>query len=514
MTKKLDAINYFDNSHHRRNLKDEAIQGGAIVVAARGFTTIIHIGGTVVLARLLTPNDFGLVAMVSALTEVLFLFRDAGLTDATIQASSINHKQVSTLFWINLAICLFITILLIALSPAVVWFYKNKRLMAIMMVSSASYVFWGLSFQHMALLKRNMLFFRVSMIGILAQLVSTSAAVVLALAGSGYWAIVMREIIFSILTCILAWIYCSWRPGLPAKTSDVFPMLKFGANSAGFYIVSYFAKNVDKIIVGKKFGSIPLGLYSRAYYLATTPNTQISEALFHVSVSTLSKIRQDTDKYRRYYLNAISAISFVGMPLGVLMVLMSKELVLLLLGPQWSGTARLFSILGLAAGMNILYYTVGWLHVSLGRSDRWLRWGIFSAIILAAACVIGMFFGPKGIAWGYTLAIITLTLPGVLYAGRPIGLSFNKVLSKIWKNILAAILGGLLLNYLNSQIILTLPLFLSIMISSLSYLAIFLAIITILNRGITPIKELYSLSRIVISKRNREERTSNKADTL
>jgi PST family polysaccharide transporter len=499
--KNVATKEYFNNSHSRENLKDEAIRGGAIAVTARGLITIIQIGGTIVLARLLTPNDFGLVAMVTAFTSIFSLFQDVGLTDATIQASEINHIQVSTLFWINLAICVFITVLLIVLSPAIAWFYKNKQLIHIMMMSSVSFIFWGLTFQHMALLKRSMLFLRVGMIGVLSCLTSTGASIILALAGFRYWAIVFRDIILSITTFVLVWMFCSWRPGLPKKTSDVGPMLKFGTNSAGFYIVNYFSRNLDKILMGKKYGSAQLGFYSRAYYLSTTSTGQISDSLFHVSVSALSKLREDADKFRRYYLNAMSAISFVGMPLSVLMVVMRKELVFILLGPQWNKATEMFSILGLAAGMNILYYTNGWLHVSLGRSDRWLKWGIFSSTILAAAFIIGMFFGPKGIAWGYSIAIILLTFPGILYAGRPIGLNFNQVLAKVWRNSLAAILTGLLINYIKDFHFFEISLFLKIVISLFSYSGIYLLIIIVLYRGITPIKDIYSISRTVISKR-------------
>jgi len=497
----VTSIDYFGNSHRSEDLKGEAIRGGATAVAARGLTTLIQIGGTVVLARLLTPNDFGLVAMVTAFTAIFYLFQDVGLTDATIQASKINHNQVSTLFWINLAICVFIAILLIILSPAIAWFYKNKQLKQIMMMSSVSFIFWGLTFQHMALLKRTMNFFRVSMIGVLSSLTSTGASIILALTGFGYWAIVFRDLILSITACILTWTFCRWRPGLPKKRSEVRPMLRFGANSAGFYIVNYFAKNLDKIFVGKRFGSAQLGFYSRAYYLATTPTGQISDSLFSVSVSTLSKIREDADKFRRYYLNLMSVISFAGMPLSMFMVVMSKELVLILLGPQWNNAAEMFSILGLAAGMNVLYYTSSSLHVALGRSDRLLKWGVFSSAVLAAAFAIGIFFGPKGVAWGYAITTILLTFPGILFAGRPIGLSFNQVLSRVWRNSLGAILAGLLLNYIKSLSFFEMPLLLMIAISLFSYMGIYLLFIIVSYGGIAPIKEMFAISKIVLSKR-------------
>ena len=501
MQKKGVNIDLFSRAQGRGDLKNEAIRGGVIAVTTRGLTTIIQVGGTIVLARLLTPDDFGLVAMVVAFTAVFSLFQDVGLTDATIQASEIDHKQISTLFWINVAICFSITLLLVILSPLIARFYKIPNLSKIMKVLSISYVFWGLTFQHMALLKRNMLFFRVGSIGVLSQIASTGTAIIFALAGFKYWAIVFGNLMLSLSTCILTWLLCRWRPGLPRKRTGAAPLVRFGMNSAGYYIVNYLARNLDKIVLGKKFGSIQLGYYSRAYYLATTPAGQLSDSLFHVSVSTLSKIRDYPNQYQRYYLNTLSAISFVGMPLSVFMVVMNKELVLVLLGPQWNNAAEIFSILGLAAGMYTLYFTNNWLHVSLGRSDRLLKWGMMSSTILALAFALGSIFGPKGIAWGYSITIILITFPAILYAGKPIGLRLDKVLSKIWRNLSASVMAGLLVSYLKNRAVIEVPLFFTLFIWLFIYCAAFITGILFLSGGISPLKEMYSIMMSIFSKK-------------
>jgi O-antigen/teichoic acid export membrane protein len=492
---------FFGDLRHEEDLKNKDIRGGSIVVTARVLTTVIQIGGTVVLARLLTPNDFGLVAMVTAITSVFSLFQDVGLTDATIQASEINHRQVSSLFWVNFGICFSITILLVALSPGIAWFYKNKELTPIAMLEAVTFVFWGLTFQHMALLKRKMLFVRVGMIGVFSYLISTIISVVMALSGLRYWAVVARDIMVSVLTALFAWTFCSWRPGRPKMTPEAKPLLRFGANSAGTYILNYLAKSLDKIIMGKKYGSIELGFYSRAYYLATTPTTQTSDSLFHVSVSTLSKLREDPEKYRRYYLNAIGAVSFIGMPLSLFMVVMSKELIYILLGPQWNEAAGMFSILGVGGGMFILHYTNGWLHVSAGRSDRWLKWGIINSSLLAMAFIVGSFYGPKGIAWGYSFSMIVLTFPAILFAGRPFALRFRQVFSKVWKSILAASLAAGLTSYLKGLGIFHAALFFRLTLAAALFLGTYLGLTVALNGGLGPIREMSALANIFLKRK-------------
>jgi O-antigen/teichoic acid export membrane protein len=494
-------LDYFDNKQVRTNLKNQAIQSGGISVVSKAFSTVVLIGGVVILARLLTPADFGLVAMVSVFTNIFSVFQDIGLTDATIQAKIISHKQASTLFWINSAFGLLITLVLIALSPAIAWFYKKPQLTLITVISSLSFIFWGLTTQHVALLKRQMSFFKVAIIDIISIVFSTVASIILAMVGWRYWAIVFRTIFYGVIKWILAWIFCRWRPGPPQRNSGVRPLLKFGANSIGFYIVNYIASTLDKTIIGKKSGAEQLGHYSRAYYLSTIPSDQSVLSIFHVATSTLSKLREEPGQFRRYYLNAISAISFLGMPLTMYMVAMSRELVYLLLGPQWNQAAKYFFILSLAAGMNILYSTNGWLHISLGRSDRWMRWGIFSLLTMVAGFAIGSFFGTIGVSIAYAVATNLLTFPSILYAGRPIGLRFGEVFSSIWKSTFAAILASIIIGCLKNWALSQTGLMLRLLISLLSFLGIYLVLIIIIFRGSNEIRQFLSLSRIMLLKK-------------
>jgi O-antigen/teichoic acid export membrane protein len=494
---------YFDNKQVRTDLKSQAIQSGGISVVTRALSTVAQLGGVVILARLLTPADFGLVTMVTVITNIFVVFQDVGLTDATIQAPIINHKQVSTLFWINFGFSLLITLVLIAVSPAIAWFYKKPQLTLISIISSLTFVFWGLTTQHMALLKRQMLFFKVGIIDLTSNLLSTVASIILAMVGWRYWAIVFKTVFYGLIKWIFTWMLCRWRPGPPHRNSGVRPFLKFGVNSVGFYVVNYFSTNLDKTFIGKKSGAEQLGHYSRAYYLSTTPSGQFTQSLFHVAVSTLSKLREEPGQFRRYYLNAVSAISFLGMPLSMYMVVMSREIVYLLLGPQWGQAAEYFFILGLAAGMTILYNTNGWLHVSLGRSDRWMRWGILSSIIMVIGFAIGSFFGTMGVAVAYALATDFLTFPGILYAGRPIGLRFREVFSALWKSTFAAVLAAILIGYIKNLVLSQTGVALRLFISFFSFLAIYLALIVFLFRGSNEIKQFLSLSRIMLFKKRR-----------
>lgn len=492
-TRSSVTINYFDDTNVKTGLRDKAIQGGSITVLTRFLSTAIQIGGVAVLSRLLSPDDWGLVTMATVITNFFFVFQELGLTDATIQASGIKHEQVSTLFWINLAFGTSITLLLVAISPAVAWFYKKPQITMIMIVSSLGFVLTGLYTQHIALLKRKMLFVKVSLIEIFSNLLGIVFSILLALVGFGYWAIAIRPIASGFFATILAWMYCRWRPGPPKRRSGVRPLIKFGLNSVGFYIVNYFSFNVDKTLIGKRFGAEQLGHYSRAYFLSTIPSNQFSSSLFHVAVSTLSKLRGEPENYCRYYFNAISVMSFLGMPLSIFMVVMSKDLVYLLMGSQWDRAEEIFSILGLSAGMNILYTTHGWLHMSLGRTDRLLKWGIISSIIMVTGFFLGMFFGSKGVAISYSLVIVGLTFPGILYAGRPIGLRFSGIISAIWRCTCASLLGGGLLVFMRSMGIFEQGIVLRIVIMLVVYIFLYLAFAAVFYGDIKSVIKFFLL---------------------
>jgi O-antigen/teichoic acid export membrane protein len=483
----FDRDSFFETDHLKGDLKGRAVRGGVATLFARSTDFAIQLFGTFILARILIPEDFGLVAMVSALTGFFSLFTDLGLTDATVQSEKLKHDQVSTLFWVNATFSFTIFLLISALSPAVAWFYKEPRLTAITIVSSLSFILAGISTQHIALIRRNMRFAQIAVLEILGATVSIAVAIIMARSGWDYWSLILRPLILSAVISTGAWIVCPWRPGLPVKGSGVRPMIGFGANTMGFYIVNYFARNMDKMLIGWRNGATILGFYSRAYYLFISPISQFCIPLQNVAVSTLTKLRNEPEKYCRYYLNALSILALVSFPVSIFMAAEGKDLILILLGPQWGPAAHIFSVLGLGAGTQILYATQGWIYVSLGRADRWLRWGIFGSIVTVLSFVAGLPFGVIGVAIGYTVSLYILVGPALWFAGKPIGLTPGVIFGEIWRYYLAAVLAGVgcwgLSGYL-ADIHLLKRFIICFGVFTLTYLLL----IIVLYRSIEPIK--------------------------
>ena len=494
---------FFETGHLTDDLKGRSIRGGAVTITTHGAMFFLQMSATIVLSRLLTPEDFGLVAMVTAVAGFLRMFKDMGLSMATVQKEKIDHAQVSTLFWINIIISIVIMLILMMLAPVISWFYKEPRLIWITLALAGMFIFGGLTVQHQALLNRQMYFGRLGLIQCLSKFIGIASAIILALYGIGYWSLVFMQITTTISLAIFVWIACGWRPGLPSRKSGIRPMLTFGGYLSGFSFVNYFSRNLDNILIGRYWGSQALGFYSKAYNLLLFPLEQINGPISSVAIPGLSRLQNEPEKYRRYYLKTISIIAFIGMPLSTFIVTMSNDIILFLLGPQWMPAAKILTVLGISAPIQVIYQTQGWLHVSLGRTDRLFRWGIIGSTAIVISFLIGIQSGPLGVAIAYTSVIYIIVGPCLWYAGKPIDLKLSKIVSTIWKYFVAAIFAGFLCSYILSSFDLTSKLFMKICIGFILISSIYLISIIALYQSTQPLRYIISLSQSIIPKKKK-----------
>lgn len=515
-SKSSNRDNYFNIDQLRSELKKRTVRGAVATVISQVSIYGIQMIGTIVLARLLTPEDFGLVAMVSAFSILLQNFGLRGFTEATIQSDVITHKKISTLFWIHLALSSGLALFFIALSPLIAWFYKDPRLESITIVISISFIFSALSTQHLALLTRNMQFYKIAANEVVAAFVATILAIAMAWQGCGYWAIAVRRVVPMIALAAGAWILCRWLPGKPTRGAGVKELLKFGLNTYGNFTTNYLSRNLDKILIGWRYGAQSLGYYERAYYLFVMPVSQLSYPLTNVAVAALSRLRDDPEKYCNYYLKAVSMIALIGMPLSAILTLIGKDFLLLLLGPQWNRAGEIFSVFGPGIGILLIYGTHGWLHLSLGRADRWFRWGIIELLATIIAFIIGLPFGAIGVAIACTLSFYLLIGPGLWYAGKPIHLKLFSILLAIWRYYMAALVAGLscwiafyFIN-ISSNIFIELNIFVRILLPIILCSLLYLIFIITLYRGIKPISQFTTLLHEMLP--NFFSKISNKHD--
>lgn len=410
---------YFETDHLKKDIKRRTVRGGAITAIAQVAKQALSVFSTIILARLLTPQDYGLIAMVTVVTGFIGLFRTLGLSLVTVQRPEINHEQVSTLFWLNIAFCTFICLLSISISPLVSWYYNEPRLILITITLSVGFIFGGFTIQHQALLKRQMLFNSLAFMELVAIAAGLIGGITAAYIGLGYWALVISILVTQATSALLAWIVCKWRPGKPGSLANIKDMLKLGGNLTGFDFINYFSRNLDNFLIGRFFGSQQLGLYNRAYSLLLMPLRQINAPISSVAIPALSRLFSEPDRYRLAYLRILEKLVLVTMPGIVFLILTSDWLFLALLGPQWVDAARIFSFLGIAGLVQPVLHTTGWLFLTQDRTHHQLRWGFISSGISMAAIAGGLPWGPVGVAVSYAFSEALLKTPILFwYVGR------------------------------------------------------------------------------------------------
>lgn len=413
-----DSDRHFRTDHLTADLRGRSVRGGTVTLIAQGARFVLGLGATAVLARLLRPEDFGLMGMVMAITGFVALFKDLGLSMATVQRDEVNHAQVSTLFWINVALSLMTLLMVAALAPALAWFYEKPELVGITLVLSAGFLFSGLAVQHQALLRRQMRLTALAVISVFSMTAGIATAITAAFLGFGYWALVFQHLAMALTGTLGLWVLCDWRPGLPRRHSGVRSMLFFGGNLTGFSVVNYLARNLDNVLIGWYWGAQALGFYAKSYGLLLLPMHQVTGPISGVAVPALSRLQNDPERFRAYYLKAIGMIVTVTMPLVAFLFAAADEVVLLVLGPQWTASVPIFRALGPAAFLGTFNVSTGWVYVSLGRADRQFRWGTLAAIVTASSFFVGLPWGAVGVALACSTAMCSLRIPGIWYCFR------------------------------------------------------------------------------------------------
>lgn len=427
------------------DFKDSTIRSGAYALLGEALEFVLRLGSVIILARLLLPEHFGLISMVTAITAVGERFKDLGLMSATIQAPSLNHQQSSTLFWINAAIGMALTILISALAYPIALFYRDPRLAFITIAIASTFAWSGAANQHHALLRRSMRYRTIAVIQLTASGGSIAVAVLCALQGLGYWALVAREVTRSVFLSVGAWLSFPWMPGVPSRRTGVRQMLRFGVDITAVNILHLLTQSLDQILIGKVFGPHPLGLYRQGYQLALAPLTQIAYPIRVVAESALSRLQDDAARYRHYYRSILQTLSLVTIPLGLFMAVNAEEIVTVFLGRSWLEAAPVFRLLGIASCLRPAAETAGAVMVSRGLSRRFRNLGLLSAGTFIVLIVIGLRFGLEGVAAAHVVALWLLLVPKLHWSFRGTPLRVRDFFAAIGRPALASVVMSVLL---------------------------------------------------------------------
>jgi len=497
--KPFDASGAFRVAIEGNEVRQRGVQSAGVSVLSQALAFGIQLAATVVLARLLSPNDFGLVTMVTTASLLLTSFGLSGFTEAIVQREKINDSIISNLFWIVVGGGFLLTVGFAATGSLLARFYGNQGIQSVAVAMSITIFLTSISVIHLALLRRAMHYSAVSANVLVGRAVSVVVAILLAWAGWGLWALVAGAVAQALTQSIGAWTLCQWIPSRPRRVAGTGSMVKFGLSIYAKYCLHYFGRNMDNVLVGRSFGARSLGFYKKAYDIFVLPANQLNGPLWHVAVSSLSRFKPNSAEYRRYFLGTLSVLAFAGMGVGADITLVAKDLIRFLLGPQWDEAGRIFVFFGPGIGVMLLYGTHGWIHVTIGRVDRWIRWGVVEFVATGLMLLLALRWGPVGMAIAWTASYWILVIPAFWYAGRPIHLGIAPVVSAVWKYAVASLVASFasvgVIREIPRFIVLAHPagLLVRIMSTSFWFTAFYLGAVILLHGGFEPLQQVSAL---------------------
>ena len=493
-----------------QGLRRSAVRGAGMAIAGQGVNFVVQMGSVVILARLLTPTDFGIVTMVTTFSLLFRSFGLNGFTEVIMQREDLSASLASNLFWVELGLGTILTLAFAACGPLLAHFYHDPAVAPVTMGMALTIGIGCLGWIHMGLLQRAMQFRTTAIINAVGQFALAVVSIVLAMRGWQFWALVWGSVTQTVVVAAGAWLMCRWIPSRPRSVPGTGSGLKFAAHVYSHFAFSYSTRNTDNLLVGWRFGAQSLGFYKKAYDLFVLPENQLLAPLSAVVVSTLSRVNGNREQFQRYFLRAVSVLALVGMGVGADFALVGRDLIRFLLGPGWDEAGKIFALFGPGIGVMLLYNTHGWVHLSIGRPERWFRWGLLEFVCTASMFLLGLHWGPSGIALAWTVSYFLLMFPGFWYAGQPIALGMGPIFGAIWKFFAASAVAGVG----SVLIIKVLPQFAPgsgaqdafkrMTANSVLFFVLYFVAVVAFHRGFKPINEIISLLHDLLPARNSE----------
>lgn len=422
-------------------MRSRVLDGALLIGSAQAVRVLTQIGSVIVLSRLLSPSDFGVVAMAWPVVALVMLFQDMGLGQAIVQKSRLEHDEVSAIFWVSALAGAMLSLLLVLLAPAVGWYFHDTRPAHLAEALAAVALVSSLSSQPSAILTRRMRFGWLALVNALGALSGLAASIGWALIWPSYWALYVGNMTAALLSLVTLWLAANWCPSLPRRMAQGGGLLRFGSGLTVANFMTYVSRNLDNVLIGRYWGGDALGLYDRAYKLLLFPLQQVNTPLAKVMIPALSRMADDPSRYRQAYLRALGFVLTATMPGVAFAVGTARLLFPTVLGQKWQSAAPIFIALGVAGLVQPLNNPSGWLYISQGRSTEFMHMGILSAAFCVAAFIIGMPFGPVGVAIAYSTGEY-LRMPILWwYVGRRGPVGWRDVFGVAIPNLLGALVS-------------------------------------------------------------------------
>ena len=413
----------------------KSLKGGIIVLGGQIVSTAITLIKGILLARILLPEDFGIVSAVVAIASFGDLLIDGGISTVIIQSKKLTVKQISFIFYVNILVGLVVFLLSQLSVTLIAQFYENESIIPFARVYFVSFILSSIYPLHLAFFKRNLKFKLPTTITIFSQFVSLAVGFYLAFLDYGAWSLIWMMVANHVLIAILTLYYSELKLKFERSsfTSDNFNILLKGLNILGFNFVNYFSRNVDKILIAKYFSPHLLGVYSKAYELSTLPINKIRGPIESVVLPALSRLQDDKQAYKNYYKIYLKGLLFIIWIVILPGIIYSEELILFLLGENWLEMNDIFRLLLLNALVQPIAGTRGVIMLSNELNKRYFAWGTVNAVFTVISFFIGINFSFLGLAIAYTSYNIAIVVPSLIYAFKGTAIKWTHFFAYIYR---------------------------------------------------------------------------------
>jgi O-antigen/teichoic acid export membrane protein len=412
-------------------LKRQVISGVSWVALANVAGQLLQFIIMLVLARLLTPNQFGLVAMIAVFIGFAQLFSELGFGVALVQRKVVEERHLSSIFWLNLVTGICLTGIMALSSPLIANFYHEPMLIPLTMVIALNFTIGAFNDVQTAILRRGMQFRRVVLIETLSIGTAGVVAILMAAAGWGVWALVAQTLAQTAVEVVVMWFTTSWKPKFLFDMEAIRELMRFSLNLLGSNIFAYWIRNADNLLVGRFVDATSLGLYAKTYSLMLLPITQVTRVLSSVMFSALSRIQDEPERIKAIMLRTHRVIGLITIPMMAGLLVVAEPFVLTLFNPRWAGMIPILQILCLVAIKQPLGSTMGWIFQSQGRTDLQLKWTAINGVITIISFLIGIRWGVIGVAWAYAIRSYIVWYPSISVPGHLIGMTFGEFMRNV-----------------------------------------------------------------------------------
>ena len=425
------------------SLKKSAIRGVKWTGLSTVISALIQILQVAILARFLSSSDFGLMAIVMVVIGFAQAFLDMGISNAIIHKQDVSHRQLSTLYWVNVLAGIVLYVIIYLLAPFIDSFYSESRLEGIVKITGIIFLISPYGQQFFILLEKELAFSTLAKISILNKLISLFVTSYFAFRGFGVYSLVYGVLVSTVFTTLQYIVIGikNHKPSLIFELKEVKTFLRFGLYQMGERTINYFNYQFDTILIGKLLGVESLGLYTIAKELVMKPAIIINPVLNRVAFPTMAKIQDDIPKLKMVYLKMINFIASVNFPIYIAIMILAPELIEVLFGEKWSSAVPIVQILAIFAAVRSIGNPIGSLLLARGRADLGFWWNFGLFLYVPLSIFIYSHWGLEGIAWGLVVNMFILQLPGYYILIKPLcEASFGEYFWQIARSMLFAII--------------------------------------------------------------------------